>query len=450
MDWDYWLCFHGRMSVHPTSQAAAKPLLMRRAFWSRMSFRFAFCFWTIFCLGQGLTDLVLWFWPWLSEKVSVGVDWPFRQLTLWTGRHVFHLSGVAASFHPTGSGDTALGWINLLVTIAISLIGSVIWTAISEARKEHPGYQSLHQWLRLGMRFVLAAVLLAYGFDKVFPLQFPNATGERLTVTYANSSPMGLLWRFMGSSALYRIFGGVAEVIPGLLLMFRRTSTLGALGAAAVMLNVVALNFGYDVSVKLFSSELLIMSLFLLLPDLGPMWRFFIRRQDARLSAGSVPLPERRALSVAAHCLQVLTIGYILYTSGFTAWKTWHDGHTPLSGPWTVQAADGALKAENWSSLYTSGVDALHVASGVQGQWLAVKIDVAGQIVTIFGDAHDQSATEKAPAGTLRWTSGPDGIMQLMGTWHGQPASLSLRKVSPNSKLETRGFHLVQEYPVNQ
>jgi uncharacterized membrane protein YphA (DoxX/SURF4 family) len=300
------------------------------------------------------------------------------------------------------------------------------------------------------MRFVLAAILLSYGFDKVFPLQFPDATGERLAVTYANSSPMGLLWRFMGSSALYRIFGGVAEVIPGLLLMFRRTSTLGALGAAAVMLNVVALNFGYDVSVKLFSSELLIMSLFLLLPDLGPMWRFFIRRQDARLSAGSVPLRKRRALSVAAHCLQVLTIGYILYTSGFTAWKSWHDGRTPLSGPWTVQAAYGALKAENWSSLYTSGADALHVASGPQGQWLAVKIDVATRSVSIFGDAHDDSATEKYPAGTLRWTSDHDGIMQLTGTWHGQPASLSLRKVSPNSKLETRGFHLVQEYPVNQ
>ncbi len=423
---------------------------MRRAFWSRVSFRLAFCFWTIFCLGQGLTDLLLWFWPWLSEKVGLGVNWPVQRLTLWTGQHVFHLYGVAATFHPTGSGDTALAWIGLVITIAISLLAAIVWTAISEASNQHSGYKSLHQWLRLGMRFVLAAVLMSYGFDKVFPLQFPNVTGERLSVTYANSTPMGLLWRFMGASALYRIFGGLAEVIPGLLLMFRRTTTLAALGAAAVMLNVVVLNFAYDVPVKLYSSELLIMSLFLLLPDLGPMWRFFVRRQDARLPAGTVPLPERRALSIAAQCLQVLTIGYILYTSGFTAWKTWHNGRTPLSGAWTVQVAGGALKAENWSSLYTSGADALHVASGPQGQWLAVKIDPAAQSVTIFGDAHDESATEKAPAGTLRWTPEHDGAMQLTGTWHGQPASLSLRKVSPNSKLETRGFHLVQEYPVNQ
>jgi uncharacterized membrane protein YphA (DoxX/SURF4 family) len=439
------------MPGNASSTDVQKPmLLVGLTFWRRVAFRFAFCFWTMFCLSQNLVELALWFWPWMAEKVDFGVNWPIRQLALWTGQHVFHLSGVFSTFHPTGSGDTALRWINFLILLALSFVGSMVWTIIDEASGRHPDYRSLYQWLRLGMRFVLATILLLYGFDKIFPLQFPVATGERLTVTYADSSPMGLLWRFMGSSALYRIFGGLAEVIPGLLLLFRRTTTVGAMGAAAVMVNVVALNFGYDVSVKLYSCELLLMALFLLLPDLAPMWQFFVKRQDTRLPDQRIPAWDRRAFNIAAHCVQALTISYVLFTSGVSAWKTWHDGRTPIAGAWMVDAASGALQGEHWTSLFTGGAGRLHVASGTKGGWLKVKIDVSDHTLAILGDLHDVSAGEKKTVGDLRWTPEQNGVMQLTGTWHGQPAGLTLHRVTPNSKLETRGFHLVQEFPVNE
>jgi hypothetical protein len=40
---------------------------------------------------------------------------------------------------------------------------------------------------------------------------------------------MGILWTFMAASTGYTIFAGLAEAVAGLLLLFRRTSTLGAL-----------------------------------------------------------------------------------------------------------------------------------------------------------------------------------------------------------------------------
>jgi len=67
---------------------------------------------------------------------------------------------------------------------------------------------------------------------------------------------MGLLWTFMAASKGYQIFTGAAEVLGGILLLWKRTTTLGALTVFGVMANVMALNFFYDVPVKLLSTHL--------------------------------------------------------------------------------------------------------------------------------------------------------------------------------------------------
>ena len=79
---------------------------------------------------------------------------------------------------------------------------------------------------------------------------------------------MGLLWTFMGASPAYTIFAGACEMVGGLLLIPRRTTLLGALVCMGVLGNVVMLNFCYDVPVKLFSSHLFLLALFLAAPDL--------------------------------------------------------------------------------------------------------------------------------------------------------------------------------------
>src|SRR4029079_8818976 len=91
---------------------------------------------------------------------------------------------------------------------------------------------------------------------------------ERLLEPYGESSPMGLLWTFMGYSLPYNGFTVAAGVVRVFLLFLRRTTTLGALIVSAVMVNVVMLNFCYDVPVKLFSSHLLVMAGILTIPDL--------------------------------------------------------------------------------------------------------------------------------------------------------------------------------------
>jgi uncharacterized membrane protein YphA (DoxX/SURF4 family) len=140
----------------------------------------------------------------------------------------------------------------------------VVWSVLDRHRRE---YTKLHRWLRVLLRFSLGFTMCVYGAAKVIKSQFPFPHYERLLEPYGMSSPMALLWTFMGYSMPYNVFAGAGEMLAGILVFFRRTTTVGALLGIAVLSNVVMLNFSYDVPVKLFSSMLLLMSIFLVLPD---------------------------------------------------------------------------------------------------------------------------------------------------------------------------------------
>jgi hypothetical protein len=68
----------------------------------------------------------------------------------------------------------------------------------------------------------------------------------------------------------------VSECAIGLLLFFRRTGTLANVAALGVLANVVAFNYSYDVNVKLLTTVLMLMSLFLLSKDFIRLANFFV------------------------------------------------------------------------------------------------------------------------------------------------------------------------------
>ncbi|MDO4264738.1 MAG: hypothetical protein Q4C67_11125 [Deinococcus sp.] len=170
---------------------------------------------------------------------------------------------------PTGSGDTALDWALFGLLFLVALIGGTLWTAL---QKRPPAWQM--PALSGFLRFFLAIWLLSYGLIKFNFGQFGLLQAEQLGTSYGESSPMGLLWRFMAASPGYQWLAGAAEVLPALLLLHRRTVTLGALLSTVTLTNVFALNLLYDVPVKLFSGHLLLAALVLAAADLPRLWAF--------------------------------------------------------------------------------------------------------------------------------------------------------------------------------
>ena len=148
--------------------------------------------------------------------------------------------------------------------------------------KRRDNYEKLLHWLIILLRYYLAFFMIGYGFAKVLKTQFPSLTTDRLLQSYGDSSPMGLLWTFMGYSTAYNIFTGLGEVIGGAFSFFKRTRLIGALIVIAIMSNVVMLNFAYDVPVKLFSIHLFSMAIFLIVPDIKRLLNIFFFNRVVR------------------------------------------------------------------------------------------------------------------------------------------------------------------------
>ncbi|MGC4033965.1 MAG: DoxX family protein [Tepidisphaeraceae bacterium] len=191
----------------------------------------------------------------------------------WVGKQVLHLPN-DIMFIPNGSSDTTYHYVHLLTIAILALAVCVVWSVIDRRRKNYD--QALY-WGMIAVRYYLGVIMIGYGVSKVFMMQF-GFVEERLHQTYGESTPMGLLWTFMGYSYAYNFFTGFAEVLGGVLVFFRRTTTAGALLLIAILSNVVLLNFTYNVPVKLYSSHLLLLAIIICLYDGKRILNFLLNR----------------------------------------------------------------------------------------------------------------------------------------------------------------------------
>lgn len=146
-------------------------------------------------------------------------------------------------------------------------------------------FQYLHTWkqyrerifyfIRMAGCYYLILMLMKYGLDKVFKTQFYLPEPNTLYTPLGLVDKDLLYWSSMGTSRFYNICTGSVEVMAALLVLFKRTRMMGLLLAAAAMAQVVMINFGFDISVKLYSLFLLLLSLYLLYPYYRRMYLFF-------------------------------------------------------------------------------------------------------------------------------------------------------------------------------
>jgi hypothetical protein len=255
------------------NQTTMNPTLLSAAWslWRRIVFRFFFI----------LLILIIAPWTWL--EAIPGSDYLLRfwySLIDWmvntSNAKLFHVRPVLVPIN--GSGDTSYGWAQVWLFISLAAAGGLVWSVLDRKRLN---YIQLNYWLCLFARYYVAFYALSYGILKIFAMQmyFPNL--HQLATPLGDLLPMRLSWMFIGYSGPYQVFSGIMETIAGLLLLYRRTSTLGVLFATAVFMNVAALNLCYDIPVKIFSLQLVTVCLFLLANEINRILCFFILNKPA-------------------------------------------------------------------------------------------------------------------------------------------------------------------------
>lgn len=374
-----------------------------------------------------------------------------RGAVLWVASAVFEKT---ITIFPAGSGDTTYNYIEVATLATIALALSLIWTMLALGRGV--GLR-MRAFTSVYLRYFLAATLLSYGFAKVLPVQMPYPGPDRLLNSFADTSPMGLLWTFIGASPAYQMFAGAGEVIGGLLLLWRRTALLGALVSTGVMTNVVALNFCYDVPVKLYSSHLLLISLFLIAPHamrLAAVLLLNLPAQAVELRPFALPGRWLRALEVSAKLfvVSVLVVPPILMNHQdlingglLSTPKPWH-------GLYMVESftRDGVVDrdlpdADRWVrvGLNSMGAACVQRASGTaerRGIFVNEKI---GSLVFV--------ARPGGYAELLRYSMPEADVILLEGRFEGGKISARLKRLNDSASLLTsRGFHWINEYPLNR
>ncbi len=417
--------------------ATVQPEVTEAPRWSlatRIAFRFLFVFLLLMNLPAPFTyipmlDMPIWelfhrFWSAIVPVVAQSVF------------------GVTVDMDsPSGSGDRMSDYIHLFISVVAAGAVALLWSLLDRKAVSYP---RLHKLLRVYVRFTLAFTLISYGAIKVIKTQFPMPGLDRLVQPMGEFSPMGLLWTFMGVSTAYNVFTGLGELVGGLLLTTRRTTLLGALVSAAVTAHIAMLNFSYDVPVKIFSSLLLLMALFLIAPDLKRLAAFFLENRAVRTRRWVLVL---RTLIVVGITAQML-----YYTAQRQRRMAAEVQPSPLTGLWTVGelVMDSVPRpplltdATRWQRVIFSdyGVFTVQTVDGKRTRYRTTK----------NGSRELKLQKYRVPdAGTLAYLTPNASTLVLDGTVEGKRIHATLQKQETTSfLLLNRGFHWVTDIPYNR
>jgi hypothetical protein len=204
--------------------------------------------------------------------------------------------------------------------------------------------------LKLIFTFFLALILLKYGFQKLLKWQFYLPEPNILYTPFGKLDKDILFWSTMGISRNYSIFMGVLELIPAIFLLFRKTRVIGLLISLPVLINIVAINFSFGISVKILSLFLLSLNLCLLFPHLKTLFQFLVLNRKIALPKPFIILKKQLVLKVI---LKTFLIGIIFLEVLFPYFKAMNFNDDLAARPYLHGAYEvaGILKNEQPFSL---------------------------------------------------------------------------------------------------
>jgi hypothetical protein len=379
------------------------------------------------------------FIPWFSANI-IGYEYDYTVFT-------------------NGSGDTSYDYLLLLFSGFCSLIGASIWTAIDYKRKN---YAKLYYWLLVLVRCYVAFTLISYGMVKIIKLQFPYPYLTRLTQAYGDSSPMGLAWTFLGYSKGYNIFMGIIEVSAALLL-FRRTMVVGAFLALAASVHVMSMNYFYDVPVKILSTALVVMCIFILAPYLRKIFQFFLTGNAVSLKIIEAPVYKKKWMFYGIYAFKYLVIllSTITTIAGLLrASKQYGDAAAkpPLYGiyeveKFTLNKVDlPPLTTDRirWRELIIQWKDGARIKT-MNDSTRNVKfmVDTIAKQIKIDNN-QSTGSNDITTQSILKYTTAGERVL-LYGHLRQDTVSIMLKRVNLKKyKLINRKFNWINEYPYNR
>lgn len=392
---------------------------------------------------------------WFMSILRIPIIFALNPFVLWIGKNVLQLPQ-EISRAANGSGDTTYDWVIVLVMLVFSFIGSLV--SLSLTVNKSINYARLRYWLLVALRYYIGFTMMSYGALKIVKLQFPSLSPESLLEPYGEGSPMGLAWRFMGYSYGYNLFVGIGEFGSGVLLLFRRTTLFGAIAAFAVASNIMMMNYSFDIPVKIISTHLVLMSIFIFMQDYQRLVNFFFLNKSADAAVHYVPSFKEKGERISVVSFKWVMI---ISTLGLITYKVISN-----MGKFGDYALKPAYYGIHEVQLFVRNHDTIPQNAGDTARWEKLFINRTGSSTVQMANKKKLYFGLDMDSTKCNWTmtsyrdskivfhlncTNQDSIMELAGNEGSDTLFVRLKTYDlKNFLLMNRGFHWVNEYPYNK
>ena len=182
------------------------------------------------------------------------------------------------------------------------------------------------------LRYTVALLVLNYGFAKLNGSQFTILDSE-LDKPMGQVSGFWLTWYYFGYSKFYGNLIAIAQIVGGVLLLFRRTTLLGSCLLLPIIANIILVDvfYGIPVGALLVALFILVALLIIIKPYASELYELFWVKQKSPVSAK----PSPRIATIGTYTVRVLLI---LLPAIFTYWVAHFNNRlpTPIDGAWDV------------------------------------------------------------------------------------------------------------------
>ncbi|HEY2581968.1 MAG TPA: hypothetical protein VGI43_09180 [Mucilaginibacter sp.] len=375
------------------------------------------------------------------------LNYPFHDFTVSLTRLVAHLFFKKGFTAHVEFRDYYWTYVASLSYLFIAAVIVIVWTITDKAEKS----KKFFAYAIVFARYYLATILLGYGISKVLGDQFGRPDFAALIQPLGNFDSHGLFWEFMGASKSYQAFAGLVETIAGILLLFRPTVTLGCLVALAALTNILILDIAYDTFVKVRLFYFILLTIFILLPDLKRLFQIFILKQSASLTTPP-PIIENKKynwlLFTTKFCFICFVI-FIILRKHKESYPLYHDpANRSIAGVYKInefylnQQSQQLSDSIRWGKMainnYFPILSVQFVDDSIAEYYF--KSDTINKIIDLNSSKDPQFKAR------LHYTNGRSGEWIFDGTFKSDSIHFTSKKIKMNFNLEKKYSEIIWDY----
>lgn len=225
----------------------------------------------------------------------------------WLAPHFKQLIDLA-TFLPDISSTSRWGatsFSSWLIYLAVAAIASAVWAAVDKRTE----YNFQYYLLRVALRYKLGLGLLACGFYLFYQQQMPYPSLSNLHTNYGDMFAWKLYYQTTAINPEYQSFLGVVEIAAGILILLRRTVTLGCGVVIGFLGNVAMVNAFYDVGHHVYVNFLLLSAVVLFSYDVPRLYALFIK--GAKVIGKKYYPKWSGRLAIARKSLRVAAVAFV-------------------------------------------------------------------------------------------------------------------------------------------